>query len=74
MFYQLFFSPLVKQSAITTYKHSIYELPNELLYDLRPRILGNCEISGKSESLWNDSLVPSLPAEMNILLTLAKSS
>ena len=36
-FYQLFLWPQVKWCAIITYKHGIYELPN----DLRLRILGN---------------------------------
>ena len=39
--YQIFFSPQVKQWAIITYKHGIYELPHELPNDLRLRILGN---------------------------------
>ena len=30
MFYQIFLSPQVKQWAIITYKHGIYELPNDL--------------------------------------------
>ena len=33
--------------AILTYKHGIYELPHELLNDLRLSILGNQEISEK---------------------------
>ena len=33
--------------AIITYKHGIYELPHELPNDLRLRILGNSELSGK---------------------------
>ena len=37
MFYQIFLSPQVKWCAIITYKHGIYELPN----DLRLRKLGN---------------------------------
>ena len=37
MFYQIFLSPQVKPSAIITYKHCVYELPN----DLGLRILGN---------------------------------
>ena len=41
MFYQIFPSPQVKQLAIVTYKHSIYELPNELPNDLRLKILGD---------------------------------
>ena len=40
MFYRIFFSPLKKRWAITTYKHGIYELPHELPKDLRPRVLG----------------------------------
>ena len=39
MFYQIFISPLVKQRAIITYKHSMYELPYKLPNNLR--ILGN---------------------------------
>ena len=30
MFYQIFLSPQVKRCAIITYKHAIYELPNDL--------------------------------------------
>ena len=44
----MFLSPQVKRWAIITYKHGIYELPHELLNDLRLWILGNYEISGKS--------------------------
>ena len=47
MLCQLFFPPQVKRCAIITYKHGIYELPYELPNDLRLRILGNKEISGK---------------------------
>ena len=47
MFYQIFLSPQVKQWAVITYKHGIYELPHEMLDDLRLRILRNKEISGK---------------------------
>ena len=35
MFYQIFLSSQVKQWAINTYKHGVYELPHELLKDLR---------------------------------------
>ena len=38
MFYQTSLSPQVKQSAIISNKHDMYELPNELPNDLR---LGN---------------------------------
>ena len=39
-FWQIFLSPQGKRCAIITYKHGIYELPNEL----RLRILENCKI------------------------------
>ena len=51
MFYQVFLSEKVKQSAIISNKHGIYELPNELMNDLRLRILGNKEKSGKFQHL-----------------------
>ena len=44
---QIFISPQVKRCATVTYKNGIYELPHELPDDLRLRILGNYEISGK---------------------------
>ena len=47
MFYQIFLSSQVKQCGIITYKHGIYQLPHELPFDLRVRILGNYEILGK---------------------------
>ena len=39
MFYQIFLSPNVKQSAVISSEHGIYELPHELTLDLRK--LGN---------------------------------
>ena len=51
MFYQISLSPQVKQCVIIAYKHGIYELPHELPSDLRLRILGNQEISGKCLNL-----------------------
>ena len=48
MFCQLFLSPQVKRSVIISYKYGIYKLPHELPNNLRLRILGNQEISGKS--------------------------
>ena len=39
--FDVFLSPQVKRCAVITYKHGIYELPHELLNDLRLRILGN---------------------------------
>ena len=41
MFDQIFLSPQVKQSVIISNKYDKYELPQELLDDLRLRILGN---------------------------------
>ena len=41
IFYPIFFSQKVKQSTIITNKYDIYELPHELLNDLRLRTLGN---------------------------------
>ena len=38
MFYQIFFSPQVKQSVIISNKHVIYGLPHELPYDLRQNL------------------------------------
>ena len=46
MFYQIFFSPQVKQSMIISYKHGIYKLPHKLLNDLRFQ-----EISKQQESI-----------------------
>ena len=47
MFYQIFLSPQVKLCAIITYKHGMYEFPHELPINLKLRILGNQETSGK---------------------------
>ena len=47
MFYQIFFSPQVKQCMIISNKHGIYKLPHELPNELRHEILGNYEISVK---------------------------
>ena len=41
MFYQIFPSQQVKRCEIINYKHSIYELPDELPNSLRLRILAN---------------------------------
>ena len=65
MFHQILLSPQVKRWAIITYKHGIYELPNELPSALRRRMLGNWENSGKCESTY-DNLVPCLLAKMKI--------
>ena len=44
----MFFSPQVKRYAIATYEYATYELTHELPNDIKLRILGNEEISGKS--------------------------
>ena len=38
---QIFFSSQVKRWTIITYKHDIYEFPQKLPNDLRPRVLLN---------------------------------
>ena len=72
MFYQIFISPQAKRCVIITYKHGIYELPHKLPNDLRRKEIRKYEESLKNS--YNDSLVPSLPAKMKILLILAKIS
>ena len=47
MFYQALLWPQVKQYAIITCKHDIYELSLDLPNQLRLTILGNMEVSGK---------------------------
>ena len=51
MFYQIFLSPQVKRSSIISNKQGVYELSHELPNDLRLRILGKKEKSGKSQNL-----------------------
>ena len=51
MFYQIFFSPQVKQSAIISNKQGVSELPDKLLNDLRLWILGNKQKPGKISKL-----------------------
>ena len=47
---QIFFSSQVQWSVIINNKHGIYELPDELLKDIRLRILENYERSRKSKN------------------------
>ena len=77
---------LLKQTQIyllgkKTSSHSLANLfpsymvcppPPELPNDLRLNISGNQDISGKC--IWNDSLVPSLPAKMKILFVVLQLS
>ena len=51
MLCQIFLSPQVKQNAIISNKHGIYELPHKLPKDLRLRILRNQTKSGKSQNV-----------------------
>ena len=54
MFYQILLSPQVKHCAIITYKHGIYELPN----DLRLNILGNIRKLSKPHRMIAQRPVP----------------
>ena len=47
MFQRIFLSLQNKRFAILTYQNGIYELPSELPNDLKVRILGDYEKSGK---------------------------
>ena len=61
MFFQIFYLPQIKQYAIITYKHGIYELPHELPNNLRSsEIRKNPE---NSKTSYDDRLVNSPPAE-----------
>ena len=48
--YQIFFSPQVKWGVIISKKHGTYELPHDLPNNLKLRILGNQERSGKPQN------------------------
>ena len=61
MFYQIFLSSLVKQSAIISNKHGIYELAHELPNDLRLWKIRKYQENLKTSL--NDNLVPSLPVK-----------
>ena len=41
MFYQILFSPQVKQYTIITFNHGIYKMSHEFLNDLKLMILEN---------------------------------
>ena len=47
---QTFLTPQMKRSMIISNRHCIYKLPNNLKKDIRMRILGNQENSGKSQN------------------------
>ena len=60
LFFQIFISPQVKQCAIITYKHGIYELPHELQSNLRSSEIRKNPENAKTS--YTDSLVNSHPA------------
>ena len=74
MFNQISLLSQVKRWAIITYKHGIYELPHELLNDLRLGKLGNIRKLSKLHRMIVSSLVSSLPSKMKVLLMLAENS
>ena len=55
-------------------EHGIYELPHELLNNVRLGTLGNQEISGERLNPIEYSLVPSHHAKLKTLLMVAKNS
>ena len=65
MFYQILLSPQVKWCVIITYKYGICELPHKFPNDLRLKIVSTSK---------NDSPVPSLLANMEVLLILEENS
>ena len=73
MFYEIFLSPQVEQSAILSNKHGIYELPHELPNDLRLTIKEIRECQEDLKTLLHCSLMPSLTPKITILSTLPKN-
>ena len=71
MFHQIFFSPQLKRCAIITYEHGIYELPHELLHDLRPRKLKNIRKLSKPYRMIANR--PVSPSKMKALLILEEN-
>ena len=59
---------------IISNKDGIYQLPYELLNDLRLTILGNYKKSTKSQHFVDYNLVPSPPPKIKTLLILAKTA
>ena len=73
MFYKNFVSPQVKQCAIITNEHGIYELPHELPNDLRLRILQNQERSGNFLKLIEPEPIAQSSFQNKFLLLLGKT-
>ena len=57
-----FFSPQMKRSVVISNKHGIYELPHELLKDLRFR-----KNQENFKTSWNYKLVNSPPPKLKLL-------
>ena len=74
MFDQIFLSPKVKRSVISSNKHGIYKLPHELLDDIRPRMLESWEISGKSQNVLELLSSAQSSSQIKILSTLPKKT
>ena len=51
MFDQIFFSPQMKRNVIIGNNYGIFELPHQLLNNLRLRMLDKKEISGKFQKI-----------------------
>ena len=66
-------SPQVQRYLISSIKNLVHELPNKFPNDLRPRILGNQEISEKCQ-IYEETqrLVPSLPSRNQTLTIVVK--
>ena len=73
MFDKIFVSPQVKLIMIISNKHGIYELPHELLNNLRLGKLGNIKKISKLHRIVTQRPVPP-PKKINPLPTLAKKS
>ena len=59
--------------AIISNKHGIYKLPHKLLIDLKLRILGNKEISEKSQNFIELQPSAQLTPKMKVLSILPKN-
>ena len=73
MFYQILSSPEVNQWKFITCKHGIYDLPNELLNDLRLRNLGNWAILGKCLNFTKSSASAGPPSENKNFVSTSKN-
>ena len=74
MFDKIFVSPKAKRIENISMKHRIYELPHELMNDLRLKTLGNKQVSRRSQNFMNRRLRLNLAPKIKILSILAKNS